>query len=366
MRKFFLAFLLFVSILFSAFCGKKGDLLPPLVRFPQTVEGVRAVQRDDRIVLTWLNPTAYEDGSTLSLIEKIEIWILEEDATPEEKTTEVPTDKFAEKAKLHATITEDQIKESAAQDGAPQGKMDYSFDLSGKKFLSKKYTFGIRVKDKKRYSSFSALVSLEPMVLPFPPTEVKATVFPNRIAITWKAPLKNRDQSTPPHVEGYNIYRSEGDQEPNRVNENLIKEEKFEDKNFIFGKMYRYTIRASATDTMPYMESEDSEKADILAEDTFPPRPPKGLLSVAGQDFLAISWDAGTEVDLEGYRVWRRVEGAKEFSLLTPTPIKESAYNDRTVERGKTYTYAVTALDESGNESAKSETITGRIRESKR
>jgi fibronectin type 3 domain-containing protein len=111
------------------------------------------------------------------------------------------------------------------------------------------------------------------------------------------------------------------------------------------------------------LESEDSEGIEILTKDTFAPEPPKGLISVAGQDVLAISWDANEEDDLEGYRVWRREEGAIEFRPLTQNSIKESAYNDRAIERGKMYAYAVTALDKAGNESQKSKTITDRIRE---
>jgi hypothetical protein len=363
MKKFFSVLFLSLLLLLCPFCGKKGDILPPLVRFPQTVEDVRAAQKADRIVLTWKNPTAYEDGSTLSVIEKIEIWVLEQDAAGEAQAAEITPEQFAEKAKLHATLTEDRIQEYLSQEEDSQGQMTYSFDLPAKDFMSKKYTFGIRVKGKKRYSSFSPLVSLKPVVLPLPPTDVKAALFPDKIEISWDPPLKNRDQSTPPHVEGYNIYRSQGEEEPRRLIDSLIKEEKYEDKNFVFGQTYRYFVRASATDTPPYLESEDSEAAEILTEDTFPPQPPKGLISVAGQDFLAISWDASPEDDLEGYRVWRQEEGVEEFRLLTPDPIKEAAYNDRAVERGKRYTYAVTALDTAGNESPKSETISDRIRE---
>lgn len=353
MKKFFLVLLVSNLVLFCLCCGKKGNILPPLVRFPQTAENVRVTQKVDQIILTWQNPKAYEDGSTLSVIEKIEIWVLEEKAAEEAETAEIPEEEFAQMAELLATITEDQIQES----------MIYSYDLSGKDYLSKKYTFGVRVKDKKRYSLFSVLVSLKPMVLPLPPIEVVAAVFPDRIEITWNPPLENRDQSSPPNVKGYNIYRSEGEAEPQRLNASLIKGEKYDDRNFVFGQTYKYFVRASATDTSPYFESEDSEATEILTKDTFAPEPPKGLISVAGQAVLSISWDTNMEEDLEGYRVWRREEGATEFRLLTPDPIKESAYNDRAVEKGKMYAYAVTALDKAGNESQKSKTITDRIRE---
>ena len=353
MKKFFSVFLASNLMLFCFCCGKKGNILPPLVRFPQTAENVRVVQKADQIILTWQNPTAYEDGSTLSVIEKIEIWVLERKAAEEAETAEILVEEYEQTAELLATITEDQIQKS----------MIYSYDLSGKDYLSKKYTFSLRVKDKKRYSPFSVLVSLKPMILPLPPTEVVAAVFPDRIEITWNPPLENRDQSSPSNVKGYNIYRSEGETEPQHLNAGLTEGEKYEDRNFVFGQTYRYFVRASATDTSPYFESEDSEGMEILTKDTFAPEPPKGLISVAGQTVLAISWDANAEDDLDGYRVWRREEGATEFTLLTPDPIKESAYNDRAVEKGKMYAYAVTALDKDGNESQKSKTISDRIRE---
>jgi hypothetical protein len=353
MKKIFSVFLVSNLILFCLCCGKKGNILPPLVRFPQTAENVSVVQKADQIILTWQNPTAYEDGSTLSMIERIEIWIFEGITAEEAETAEIPVAEFEQTAELLATITEDQIQKS----------MVYSYDLSGKDYLSKKYTFGLRVKDKKRYSPFSVLVSMKPMILPLPPTEVVAAVFPDRIEITWNPPIENRDKSSPPNVKGYNIYRSEGETELQRLNAGLTEGEKYEDRNFVFGQTYRYSVRASATDTSPYFESEDSEGMEILAKDTFAPEPPKGLISVAGQAVLAISWDANAEEDLEGYQVWRREEEATEFRLLTPDPIKESAYNDKAIEKGKMYAYAVTALDKDGNESQKSKTISDRIRE---
>jgi hypothetical protein len=363
MKNFIAVFLTTILVLPFLSCGKKGDIQPPLVRFPQTAESVQIAQKSDQIILTWRNPIAYVDGSTLSVIEIIEIWILEEIAAEGIETVEMPVEEFERMAKLHATITGDQIQEYAAQEESSEGQMVYSYTLSGKDFLSKKYTFGLRIKEKKRFSSFSVLVSLKPMVLPLPPTDVAATVFPDRIEVKWNPPLKNRDQSSPPNLEGYNIYRSEEEGEPRCLNANLIKGENYNDKNFGFGQVYKYFVRASATSTFPFLESEDSEEIEILAEDTFAPDPPKGLISVAGQEVLSITWDANAEDDLDGYRVWRREEGTTEFRLLTPKLIKENAYYDKTVKKGIMYVYSVTALDKAGNESPKSKTISDRIRE---
>jgi hypothetical protein len=363
MKNSFSILLAVILVLSCLSCGKKGDILPPLVRFPQTAEDVQISQKVDHLVLTWRNPTAYEDGSILPAIEMIEIWVLVMKTAEQAEMAAIQVEEFKEKAKLHATIKEEQIREYTAREGSSEGQMIYSFRLSGKDFMSKRYTFGLRIKDRKRYSSFSVLVSLKPMVLPLPPTGVKASVYPDRIEVTWNPPSKNRDKSSPPNVKGYNIYCSEGEGETRRLNANLIKEEKYSDTDFVFGQSYTYFVRASATDILPYLESEDSEEMEILTKDTFAPKPPEGLISVAGQEVIAISWDANAEGDLDGYRVWRRDEEATEYRLLTPDLIKENAYNDEDVEKGKMYVYAVTALDRDGNESQKSQAVSDMIRE---
>lgn len=363
MKKFFSAFLTTVLVSFCLFCGKKGDVLPPLVRFPQAVEDIQAVQKADRIVLSWKNPTTYDDGSSLSEIELIEIWIFERKEEESAGTKEVQAEEFQQKATLYLTIEKDQMEEYLTEDPAAGELLHFHFLLSGKDFLSTTYTFGLRVKDRKRYSPFSALVSLKPVTLPFPPEEVKAEVFADRIEITWKPSPENKDPSSPSNIKGYNVYRSESEEAPQRRNARLIEEEKYADRDFVFGQEYRYFVRASVTERPPYLESEDSAAVTILAEDTFAPGPPEGLISVTGQDFLALSWDANNEEDLAGYRVWRREEGTEDIRLLTPDPIKERAYTDRAVEKGRMYAYAVTALDRSGNESRLSKILIDGIRE---
>ncbi len=57
------------------------------------------------------------------------------------------------------------------------------------------------------------------------------------------------------------------------------------------------------------------------------------------------------------------MEGKDEFVLLTPQPIAENAFNDTTVEKDKRYHYAVTAQDNSGNESRKSESVSEIIKD---
>jgi len=367
--KRFSPFLVLLFLLLSfAFCGKKGPILPPLRRILQKIEVLEIAQRGKRIILEWENPTAYKDGNPLEIAE-VEIWLFEQEKEPAKKEEsggdqQVSLATFEKRARLVASIKKEKFSEHQTKRGDVPDKLRYFYKLTGKDFVLEKLAFGLRVKDKKkRKSAFSNLLSIEPRILSLPPQEIQATVFKDRIEIKWSAPGKNIDQSSPPHLQGYNIYRVDEEGLAHRLNSQLIKERKYDDKDFLIGKVHRYFLRAAATDSPPFSESDNSEVKEILAKDTFPPSAPSGLVSIAAENFISLSWNANIEEDLAGYRVWRKIEGEDKYILLTPQPIQENAFNDTTVEKNKRYYYAITAQDKSGNESPKSESVSEVIKD---
>lgn len=72
------------------------------------------------------------------------------------------------------------------------------------------------------------------------------------------------------------------------------------------------------------------------------------------QPFIDVIWAPVSDADLEGYNVYRRQAGESPVKL-NPEPIKTPAYRDQHVAAGKTYLYSVSAVDQRGNESARSE-----------
>jgi len=64
-------------------------------------------------------------------------------------------------------------------------------------------------------------------------------------------------------------------------------------------------------------------------------------------------WAPVTDVDLDGYNVYRRQEGSAV--KINAEPLKTPAYRDVSVASGKKYLYSVSAVDVRGNESAHSE-----------
>jgi hypothetical protein len=372
-----LAFFLFILLFIG--CGKKGPLLPPLIIIPEIVENFTIVQRGADILLSWKNPTLYTDGSTLQEqeISEIEIWLQKEERGEESSrsvsvapgqrgTPRFSLGEFKNKAELEFTLKNDSF--SAYQKDKQNEKdlleFEFFYPLQEKNYTSKKFTFALIVIDEQgKESVFSELLSIEPRLVSLPPRDIKFSVHEDRIEITWKGPEKNIDDSSPAKLKGYNIYRGEDENPLSRLNTDLLQEESYSDTDFSFGKQYIYFVRCASADSSPFWESGDSERVEISAKDIFAPKPPSGLISIPGRDYITLTWEMNDESDLFGYKVWRREENQESFLLLTKEIIRESTYTDHAVEKNKRYDYAISACDSSQNESEKSEMVSELIRE---
>jgi fibronectin type 3 domain-containing protein len=96
-------------------------------------------------------------------------------------------------------------------------------------------------------------------------------------------------------------------------------------------------------------------EAVITPIDQFPPAPPAGLTAVASAAGLELTWDRNAEPDLAGYRIYRAAPGGA-FEKIGETR-ENPSFSDRKTEAGRNYRYAVSAYDQAGNESARSEPV---------
>lgn len=65
------------ALVVTSGCGRKGPPLPPLRPVPGHVTDLAAVRTDDRVTLTFTVPAANRDGSRPSVVEHIEIYMME-------------------------------------------------------------------------------------------------------------------------------------------------------------------------------------------------------------------------------------------------------------------------------------------------
>jgi hypothetical protein len=143
----------------------------------------------------------------------------------------------------------------------------------------------------------------------------------------------------------------------------------FLDKTFEWEKTYFYrgtVVSVMETPGKPavQVEGDDTPEVKVFAHDIFPPAAPTGLQAVfsgPGQEpFIDLIWTPAPDADLEGYNVYRHEEGAAAVKV-NAKPVKTSAFRDPQVESGKTYFYSVSAVDQRGNESGRSEEASERV-----
>ena len=240
----------------------------------------------------------------------------------------------------------------------------------------------VGVNHKGRRGSFSPHVAVPVVDAPPPPTDVKPGNTETQITLAWTPPpgapvvlLPDTDAPylpskpiVPPAAPGWfydvfdvppaatagggaasgpaapaNLPRVEP---PIPLNPQPLTSTAFTDPRPIeFGTERCYAVRTVNVFGRIQQESEASAPACITPSDTFPPAPPKGLIAVAGDAVISLSWDPNTESDLGGYLVLRGEAPGGTLQPLTPQPIRETSYEDRSAKPGVRYVYAVVAVD---------------------
>ncbi|KAA3635332.1 MAG: hypothetical protein DWP97_04955, partial [Calditrichaeota bacterium] len=84
------------------------------------------------------------------------------------------------------------------------------------------------------------------------------------------------------------------------------------------------------------------------------PQPPLGVYSISGDQSVIVGWLVSYEADLAAFEIWRSTDDVN-YSLVGSVAADLSAFSqefvDNTVQNGVTYFYAVSAIDDAGQES---------------
>lgn len=134
------------------------------------------------------------------------------------------------------------------------------------------------------------------------------------------------------------------------------------DTGFEWEKTYDYRVTVVTTvdrrEGPEQVEGDDSSSVRVVAHDVFPPAAPTGLQAVfsgPGQKpFIDLIWAGNSERDLAGYNVYRRETGGEPVKINTEL-VKTPAFRDSNIVPGHEYFYSISAVDNPGNESSRSE-----------
>ena len=135
----------------------------------------------------------------------------------------------------------------------------------------------------------------------------------------------------------------------------------YADANFEFGHSYSYKVRAVVTGSGGSAESQDSAAMEIAPRDVFPPAVPADVTGLYSSGAVELIWSPNLESDLAGYNIRRRQDGGQP-EQLNKELLRSPLYRDAAVITGHDYSYQVTAVDRSGNESGPSPGVVIEVR----
>jgi hypothetical protein len=369
--------------------------LPPSLDLPKPPTDLRAVRKGDTVILTWTVPDKTTDKqrilATTTQASKTQIGVTQICRGSDAPLTQCGTPVGqAMPLNAHRSITisgSSGEKSAAPKSGSKSGERKSAEDKVTDSY-SDSLPAALQSDDPSTVANYAVQVLNAngrgaglsnqvrvPMIrtLP-PPPEFAAKVTKQGVVLSWRNNLNsaNSDAATSSqsirHI--YRVFRrQEGSEQSNLVGDALAGAHTLTDSSFEWEKTYFYRIETvtviTATDKPELqVEGADSSEAKIFADDVFPPAVPAGLQAVYSgpgqQAFIDLVWAPVTDLDLNGYNVYRREEGS-QWAKMNPELLKTPAYRDTNVTAGKNYVYEVSAVDVRGNESAHSDEASERV-----
>ncbi len=306
-------------------CAYVGEPLPPALNIPRPVTALAVEQVGAKVAISFVLPVQTTEELPLR------IGAIELRAGPVEAAA-WPGDSQA------ADTTRD-----------AEGKIA-SGAINASVWIGKRILTGVRVQSKQgKWSAWSPLTPLDVIDSVVSPEDVKAEAAPEGVRIQWRAierkgvamRIERRSGAGPVFVEAAIVDTAS----------------EWVDKQVRFGEEQQYRLTAVSGQA----RSETFSTPAFTPRDSFAPAVPVNLSAVAGLGSIELSWDRPGESDLAGFRIYRMTgvtSAGGEWKRLGPSePVAAANFSDRTVQPGTAYRYSVTSVDQTGNESARAESV---------
>lgn len=296
-----------------------GDIYPPALNMPQRPEGMTVVQRGDRLILAVRMPQLTTERLPLDALR---------------------AEFYAGPVRTQANW-EDWIETAQKQSGVSKAGAEVQAEFSVKALPEGEVHVVTRaVNPKGRAGEWSQAVIVRVVRNLQAPSEIVGESVPDGVRLRWQG---RGDQ--------YRVFRRTGKEEPQVVA--TVNRPEYVDTAVLYDVDYVYAVQTITGGA----ESELSAAFPFIHRDKFPPPVPAGFSVETGVNAVELTWDPSSASDFAAYRVYR---GEEEGELkLIANQVARPAYSDTQVMSGKRYRYQVTAVDNAGNESSRTEIKTG-------
>lgn len=335
-----------------AACGVMSPPQPPRLERPAPIQDLAAVQIGRTLHLRFKLPVLATDGERLTKPLELEIFraVAAPGETPAPPATTGPP---------WVRLRRDDLGRYVRK-----GNVDYPTSLSAPDYRQQLgSTFSFRVvaltrgfRGRPRKSAPSNLAQVKLIDASEPVARVRIQTTQSALELSWPAPTKTLTGAPAANLVGYQVYGSDSGDPGSFQLLAETRKTQFAEPSFQFGKTYYFQVCAVTGATGARAESAPSPTAEVTPKDVFPPAVPQQVTAIYTAGAVDLLWNANTDADLAGYNVYRKIQGGA-YARVNPKLLATPIYHDTSVERGKTYVYAVTAVDLAGNESAKSKPV---------
>lgn len=321
---FLLAVFLFCFLLG---CAYVGPVVPPSPQIPYPVSNLVVVERGQKLVITFTTPSHTIDALPIRQFSDVDLRI---------GPSVTPFD--FERWAASATRYESQLSNEDEDPDNPH-PITVTKEIPVSEWEGKKIDVAVRTSVRKgeHYSQWSNRVNLE-VIPPLSPPQVKCEPTREGYKLTWP------EQTTGAR---YDVLR-QGPGEKSPMTIGVAEKPEYVDTTSQWDTPYLYevTARKGAAESLP------SEPVKANHPDTFAPSIPSSVVALAGPDAVEVTWARSPDADTRGYYVYRSTNGGpfERQGNLVAVP----TFSDSKVEHGKTYRYAISAIDQKNNTSEKS------------
>jgi hypothetical protein len=339
-----------ISIFFWTACGTPGVPQPPSLNLAKPVSDLRATRTGNQVTLTWTVPADTTDGAKFR----------HRGPTRVCRAIDEPNiNQCAAIASLDTPTTQkttSSVSEIPPQNVDPNDYVVYAVEVLNNRGRSAGLSNQVKIPT----TAISRLDGIPKIQVTPDAVLVTATVAPRATAVPQILELLRKEKGTPQETTVAQRPLELQEREPANV--------ELRDENFVWEKTYQYRVVLVGSEKLPdgntvSFDADASSPIEILVHDVFPPAIPTGLQAVFSgqlpgqQPSIDLTWNPDLERDVAGYFVYRRNQDqpAAAAIKLNPQPVATPSFRDTAIQPGNTYVYSVSAIDQRGNESKRSQ-----------
>ncbi|MFP3983549.1 MAG: fibronectin type III domain-containing protein [Desulfurivibrionaceae bacterium] len=319
------AFLLVLVPLLS--CGRKTEPIPPQAAIPAPIKDLSYRFSGEEVVLEWTYPRYSIDDQK---IEKVRRFVLHK------------SDQAARDYCPGCPDTVTSLKEIEPSSTRPGRSMEFRDS-----HLVPGHHYSYQVISHRGWNIVSPpsnRVSFWWSTPPAAPEPIEVSQTGRDVEISWEAVKKDNQGEPLDHPVRYQIFRRTASGKKFDLQKESSETTYYDQVNG--EEKYHYRVRAVISYRDTAIPGPHSKTAAFTPEDRTPPPVPEIAALITSDSGPRIIWERVSASDLAGYRIYRRPESSREWTMIKETGANTFIFKDESLSSEKgTWYYTITSFD---------------------